>query len=167
MPTARVRTATLDDIPTIETIAVDAEMFGTDEVGFLGDQFRATSADPTNDAHWLVAEAGQEVVGATHYAPEPFSDRMWNLYFIAVSPMHQRSGIGKTLMSHVEDELRGRGGDIARTLIVETSSTEKYQRTRQFYASIGYVEEARVRQFYGPDDHKVTFWKSLVSDGDQ
>jgi hypothetical protein len=27
-----------------------------------------------------------------------------------------------------------------------------------------YDEEARIREFYGPDDHKVVFWKSLLPD---
>ena len=42
--------------------------------------------------------------------------------------------------------------------------TVQYAATRQFYAKIGYDEEARVRQFYGPQDDKVMFWKSLVAD---
>ena len=38
----------------------------------------------------------------------------------------------------------------------------QYARTRHFYSTIGYVEEARVREFYGPGDDKVIFWKSLL-----
>ena len=49
----------------------------------------------------------------------------------------------------------------ARTLIVDTSSLDEYQQARAFYAARGFVEEARVRDFYGPSDHKVTFWKRL------
>lgn len=30
------------------------------------------------------------------------------------------------------------------------------------YEDQGYDEEARIRQFYGPEDDKVVFWKSLV-----
>jgi hypothetical protein len=47
-------------------------------------------------------------------------------------------------------------------LIVETSSTDQYARTRDFYRQHDYDEEATIREFYGPDDHKVVFWKSLV-----
>ena len=47
------------------------------------------------------------------------------------------------------------------TLIVETSSTESFVGTREFYRRRGFTEEATMRRFYGPDDHKVVFWKSL------
>lgn len=65
-------------------------------------------------------------------------------------------------MERAEAELRAKGEAEARVIIVETSSTDQYTRTRQFYAGIGYDEEARIRQFYGPEDHKVVFWKSLL-----
>lgn len=62
----------------------------------------------------------------------------------------------------IEDELRSRGEDQARTLIVDTSSLGGYEQARSFYRRRGFVEEARIRDFYGPGDDKVTFWKSLV-----
>lgn len=31
-----------------------------------------------------------------------------------------------------------------------------------FYTRRGFVEEARIRDFYGPGDHRVTFWKDLT-----
>ncbi len=88
---------------------------------------------------------------------------MWNLYFIAVDPVVQGQGIGRGLMRHVEDTLRGLGPTVARTLVVETSSTAQYAGTRAFYRRIGYDEEARIRQFYGPEDDKAVFWRSLVA----
>ncbi len=48
-------------------------------------------------------------------------------------------------------------------MIIETSSTEAYSGTRSFYRDHGFVEESRIRQFYGAGDHKVTFWKSLAA----
>lgn len=44
------------------------------------------------------------------------------------------------------------------------SSTDQYASTRAVYEHLGFGEEARVRRFYGPDDHKVVFWKSLTAD---
>lgn len=49
---------------------------------------------------------------------------------------------------------------LARTLIVDTSSMDDYAQARAFYRRQGLVEEARIRNFYGPGDDKVTFWKS-------
>lgn len=163
MPQDTIRIAAPADVDRIKQLAVAAEMFTEEEVGFF-DEMLAGFFDHSMEGHqWLVAEgADGQVVAAANYAPEPFSDRLWNLYFIAVDPDHQGSGIGASLMATAEQQLREMGEDAARVVLVETSSTEQYARTRDFYRKIGYDEEARVREFYGPGDDKVTFWKSLV-----
>jgi ribosomal protein S18 acetylase RimI-like enzyme len=159
-----IRIATLGDLDRIKTIAVAAGMFSAEEAEFFTDLLGGFLDGSMPGSQWLVLQHPNEtVLAAAYYAPEPFSDRMWNLYFIAVDPAFQAQGLGSALMAHVETELRHKGEDEARVLIVETSSTEQYVKTREFYRKIGYDEEARVRQFYGPDDHKVMFWKSLVS----
>lgn len=48
-----------------------------------------------------------------------------------------------------------------RLLIVDTSGTDDFALTRQFYATSGYEEEARIRDFWGEGDDKVIFRKSL------
>ena len=152
------------DIDTIKSIAIETEMFGVDDTGFVDDTVAGILDGTLHDHRFVVHEAENgAVVGAAYYAPEPFSDRMWNLYFIAVSPFQQGRGIGGALLDHVERELRQAGPDVAQVLIVETSSTDQYARTRQFYPKQGYVEEGRIRRFYGPDDDKVVYWK-LITD---
>lgn len=105
---------------------------------------RRVLAGTLHDHHFVVQEADGAVVGAAYYAHEPLSDRMWNLYFIAVSPSRQGQGIGAALLDHVERELRQAGPDTAQVLIVETSSTDQYALTRAFYPKQGYVEEGRI-----------------------
>jgi hypothetical protein len=63
------------------------------------------------------------------YAPEPFADRVWNLHFLA------------------EEPLRPPVDQVARVLIVETTSTDHDQSTRSFYEREGFDREARVREF--------------------
>ena len=158
-----IRPATAADIDAIKQIAIDTNMFELDDVGFFDEMITGFLDGTMERNHWLVVECEAAVVAAAYYAPEPFSDRMWNLYFISVAPRHQGRGTGGLLLAHVEGELRASGDDVARVLIVETSSIDQYVRTRAFYVQHGYDEEARIREFYGPDDHKVVFWKSLVS----
>ena len=163
MDDAVIRTATDADVRAIKTLAVEAEMFTLDEVDFF-DEMLGGFFDGTLVGHqWLVVEEEGAVVAAANVAPEPFADRLWNLYFIAVTPQRQGQRLGHSLMTHIETELTARGSDVARVLVVETSSTDQYARTRDFYRGLGYDEEARIRQFYGPDDDKVVFWKSLVA----
>lgn len=157
-----IREATLEDAAAIQRIAVDAEMFSEEDAGFLAEQLAGCVSGELEGSRWLMLERDGRPVASAFYAPEPFSDRMWNLYFIAVSPSEQGTGCGRRLMAHVEQSLRDQGPDVARNLIVETSSTDKYESTRGFYRHIGYDEEATIRQFYGPEDHKIVFWKSLV-----
>lgn len=157
-----IRTVTAADIDTIKQIAISTHMFGPDAVGFFDEMINGHLDGTMYDNHWVVLEHESAVVAAAYYAPEPFSDRMWNLYFIAVAPHHQGHGTGGALLDHVEQQLRARGRDGARVLIVETSSTDQYTLTRDFYRQHGFDEEARIREFYGPDDHKIVFWKSLL-----
>lgn len=160
--TRTIRTATAEDAETLQTIAVEAKMFAAEDVGFLGDRLRSAGDGDQAQATWLVLEQDGEIVAGAYFAPEPFADRMWNLYFIAVAPTHQGSGVGAQLMAHIENALRARGEEVACTLVVETSSTAQYERTRAFYRKLGYEEEARIRRFYGPHDDKIVFWKLLV-----
>lgn len=132
MTSAPIRTAALDDLDTIKQIAVAAEMFSVEEVEFFDEMFGGWLDGSLEGHRWLVAEADDGgVVGAANYAPEPFADRMWNLYFIAVEPSRQGGGIGRALMAQVEAELVAMGDDEARVLIVETSSTDQYALTRE------------------------------------
>jgi ribosomal protein S18 acetylase RimI-like enzyme len=139
-------------------------MFDADSADFVDDVLAGILEGTLHDHHFVVADGpGGGVIGAAYFAPEPFSDRMWNLYFIAVDPSQQGNGVGAMLIEHVERHLQQAGPDSAQVLIVETSSTDQYARTRQFYPKQGYVEEARIRRFYGPDDDKVVYWKALTA----
>lgn len=158
-----IRPATLDDRAAIKALAVATGLYDESDVEFFDDMIAGAVDGSMADHHWLVVEHEGGIVASAYYAPEPFADRVWNLYFLAVSPGQQSRGSGAAIVAHVEGELRQRGEGSARVLIVETSSTDGYERTRSFYRSHGFVEEARIREFYGPGDHKVVFWRSLVS----
>ena len=119
--------------------------------------------DGTSEGHsWVVAtdNAGR-LLGAALFAPEPFGDGVWNLYFLAVGQDGHGRGVGSSLVSHVEHTLRAKGESTARILIVETSSGGAYEGARRFYASRGFHREAVIREFYGPGEDKVVFWKSI------
>ena len=162
-----IQVAHRSDTDEIRGLALDNHMFAADEMGGF-DEILGAFFDGELDGHqWLVATKDGEsspVAGAAYYAPEPFSDRMWNLYFIATDPDQHGAGAGTALIEHVETALRRLGEAHARTLIVDTSSLDDYDQARAFYERRGFVEEARVRDFYGPGDHKVTFWKSLCDE---
>lgn len=83
--TGTIRAATENDLVAIKRIAVAAEMFSIEEVEFFDEMFGGWLDDTLEGHHWLVTVGeNSTVVGAANDAPEPFADRMWNLYFIAV-----------------------------------------------------------------------------------
>jgi len=80
------------------------------------------------------------------------------LLFIGVHPAHQGKGLGGRLIGHVESKLREQGN---RILLVETSSLDTYEATREFYFKKGFTEEARIREYYSKGEDKIVFWKAL------
>ena len=108
---------------------------------------------------WIVAEQGGQVEGVAYIVPEPLTEGTWNTLCICVDPAAHGQGIGTALMRHIEDELRSEG---ARVLLVETSGTPGFERTRRFYDMLGYEREARIRDYYSAGDDKIVFRKAPV-----
>lgn len=110
-----------------------------------------------SDYLFLGAFTPEEVlVGYACWGPTPATDRTWDLYWIAVDTALQGAGIGTILLEEVERRLVRQH---ARMLIVETSSRSDYAATRGFYERRGYLETARVRDFYAPGDDRIIFLK--------
>jgi ribosomal protein S18 acetylase RimI-like enzyme len=109
---------------------------------------------------FLGAFTPEEVlVGYACWGPTPATDRTWDLYWIAVDTALQGAGIGTILLEEVERRLVGQH---ARMLIAETSSRSDYAATRGFYGRRGYMEAARVRDFYAPGDDRIIFAKRFL-----
>lgn len=149
-----------------EEIGVALELFdeshgergvrNADELRHPQSEFR----NPQSDYLFLGAFTPEEVlVGYACWGPTPATDRTWDLYWIAVDTALQGAGIGTILLEEVERRLVGQR---ARMLVAETSSRSDYAATRAFYARRGYVEVARVRDFYSPGDDRIVFVKRFL-----
>lgn len=107
---------------------------------------------------WIVAE-GNGVEGVAYYVPEPLTDGTWNVLMICVDPAVHGGGMGSALMRHIEYKLSEQG---VRVLLVETSGTPGFERTRRFYDMLGYEREACIRDYYMQGDDKIIFRKALA-----
>jgi ribosomal protein S18 acetylase RimI-like enzyme len=146
-----------DDIPLLEEILVATGSFTDAEVTIALELLETVINDPgQQDYEVAVADIGDHVAGYVLYGPVPLTEGNYDLYWIAVDPNSQGSGIGRRLMKHVEEQVRLRGG---RLLCLETSSQGGYLRTRKFYEQAGYVEESCIRDFYKPGDDRLTYVK--------
>jgi ribosomal protein S18 acetylase RimI-like enzyme len=115
--------------------------------------------DPSGSGyHVLVAEIGSSVVGYICYGPTPLTEGTWDMYWLAVAPKEQGRGIGKALLALAENRIREAQG---RLILIETSSTPQYERTRRFHHSQGYEVACRIGDFYAAGDDKLIFQKRL------
>ena len=107
---------------------------------------------------FLFAQRGERLEGYVCYGPIALTRSSFDLYWIAVRPDAQRTGLGRRLMQGAEGRARELG---ATAMYVETSSRPQYEPTRAFYRRLGYRSVAELPDFYGPGDGQVIFAKQL------
>lgn len=146
------------DIGALTALADATGLFDSSELTMLStmlaDYF---DTDKTGEAFWITDDDNGPV-GVAYCEPERLTDQTWNLQLIAVHPDRQGQGRGTALLRYVEKTLADRGG---RMLVVETSGSPEFERTRRFYSTCGYEEEGRIRDFYATGYDKVAFRKLL------
>jgi ribosomal protein S18 acetylase RimI-like enzyme len=109
--------------------------------------------------HVFVAEIDSLVVGYICYGPTPLTEGTWDIYWLAVAPNQQSKGIGKSLLSLAESNIKKTSGRLA---IIETSSRTEYEATARFYRAQGYELACRLADFYAPSDDKLILIKRLI-----
>lgn len=107
---------------------------------------------------FLLAEAQGRFAGYACYGPISMVEGRFDLYWVAVDPSLQGRGIGKLLILGAEERMLASG---CRHVYIDTSSRGLYLPTRRFYERCGYTEVARIPKFFGEEDDKLVFMKTL------
>ncbi|MFZ5820440.1 MAG: GNAT family N-acetyltransferase, partial [Chloroflexota bacterium] len=107
---------------------------------------------------FFVEREGEDVLGFACVGPRALTDRVYDLYWIAVDPRAQGEGVGRRLLQQAEEAARAQDG---RILVIETSGAPHYARTRAFYLAAGYRHEATLRDLYADGDDLLIFTKRL------
>jgi GNAT superfamily N-acetyltransferase len=143
----------------VAELLVATKAFSPEEVKVALELFDEGAGSPDYE---FIAAYGQSdrLLGYACFGPTPATDGTYDLYWLAVDPAAQGSGVGRSLVHWVESELTTRG---ARLLVVETSSRPDYAGTREFYARGGYRESARIRDFYAPADDRIILTTRLTT----
>jgi ribosomal-protein-alanine N-acetyltransferase len=116
---------------------------------------RAELANPDR-SHFLLARAGDQVVGACTYWRVLDEIHINN---IAVVPAFRRAGIGSALLARVLQE--GRAGGAARVLLEVRRSNEA---ARRLYGRAGFVlTQIRRRYYSDPDEDALVLTCDLSS----
>ncbi|MFO1039176.1 MAG: GNAT family N-acetyltransferase [Geminicoccaceae bacterium] len=151
-----IRPLTAAHLSSLMSVIDELGLFPSDMLDDMTAPFLTGTAP---DDLWFVAMDGEVACAVAYCAPERMTDGTWNLFLIAVRENRQGQGVGARLTRHVERTLAERG---ARILLVETSGLPAFERARAVYRRLGFVEEARIREFYAEAEDKVVFWKKLT-----
>lgn len=145
------------DLPALTRILKATGAFTEVEVDCAVELLNIVLEQPWQQDYMVaVAEDDGQVAGYILYGPVPLTEGNYDIYWIATDPAVQGKGLGRQLMEHAEVDAQQRG---ARLVCLETSSQGGYERTRRFYDRAGYLEEARLRDFYKPGDDRITYVK--------
>jgi len=106
----------------------------------------------------VIENERKDVTGYLTWGPTPMAEDAYDLYWMAVSPAEQGTGLGKALVRWLEGEVRKLNG---RMIIIETSSQPLYHPSRQFYVNLDYKEVARIPDYYKKGDDRVIYAKSF------
>ena len=110
----------------------------------------------TGDSLWII-HVGQDLDGLLYCLPEPMTHGTWNILMLLVRGSSRGKGVGTALMKEAQKLLIEQN---ARLLMVETSGTEDFEGAQRFYSQCGFVEVARIPDFYDDGDYKVIFTKT-------
>lgn len=119
------------------------------------------SGDPRHGHLVAEDEAEGRVVGVSGWgADRGEGDGVFWVGWTYVNPWWHGRGVGRLLLDAVVARVRDLGG---RKLYVETSSLEKYAPAVSVYERLGFAEEGRLRDFYGPDEDKLVLGMALAN----
>jgi len=140
----------------IEEITRAVLVFRNDEVPVALEVFDG-AVGGSSDYIALGATVDERLVGWICWGPTPCTLGTYDLYWMAVDPTMQGSGIGAALLREMEGRLAGS----ARLIVVETAGRPDYRPTRAFYEARGYRKAAIIPDFYAPGDDQVVYVKAL------
>jgi ribosomal protein S18 acetylase RimI-like enzyme len=150
-----------DDIAGIREILTSSGFFYHEEIE-IGVELALDGLENGNESSYsfILADSGNNLAGYTCFGEIPCTFGSFDLYWIAVHPDFQRSGIGEKLLNKSEQAASQMG---CRRLYIETSARELYRPTQKFYMHCNYVQEAFLEDYYADGDGKIIYVKKLNS----
>ena len=159
---SRLRPLSAADRGRIEDITRAVRLFRDDEIPVALEVFDEAVREGGSQSYTaLGADVDGRLVGWICWGPTPCTLGTYDLYWMAVDPALQRTGIGTALVAAMERRLAG----VARLIVVETAGRPDYRDTRAFYQARGYSVAATIADFYAPGDDQVVYVKSLSPRG--
>jgi GNAT superfamily N-acetyltransferase len=157
---SRLRHLSAADRGRIEDITRAVGLFREDEIPVALEVFDEAVREGGSQSYTAMgSDVDGRLVGWICWGPTPCTVGTYDLYWMAVEPALQGSGIGSALLGEMERRLTG----LARLVIIETTARPDYDATRAFYQARGYRAAATIPDFYAPGDDQVVYVKSLTT----
>jgi len=155
-----IRPFVKEDILPLKEILLTTRVFRNEEIEVAVELMEIVTEEPHQLDYIMFTSVDNNngVQGYYCVGPTPMTEVSYDLYWIAVDPNKYGNGASRELMEHCETFVRSRSG---KKIIAETSSQASYDRTRTFYQKHGFVEEARIKNYYSVGDDLVIFTKQL------
>ena len=156
----KLRTIKPEDRQQVQDILIRTGFFSAAEIGVALELVDIFLSQPQQkDYKIYVAESTSgRICGYMCFGPTPLTAGTYDLYWIAVHPEFQNQGIGKKLLTFLEQEITRLHG---RLIIIETSSQKKYESTQAFYLHQDYQLAAQIKDFYQPGDDRMIYTKYI------
>ncbi len=157
----RVRSYVSRDKAWIRDILERSETFTEEEIDLAIEVIEEAEIYPERRDYELFCAEDDDgsLLGYICYGAIPITDRCFDLYWICVDQNTSRKGVGRLLLSAMENALKEKA---ARHVYVDTSSTEPYLKARSFYEKHGYRVVSVFPDFYRDGDDKVVYLKKLM-----
>jgi GNAT superfamily N-acetyltransferase len=149
-----------EDVAAIREIVVSTGFFYSHEVDVAVElvESRIREGEASGYYFLFTEDAGGRTIGYACYGPVPCTIGSFDLYWIAVHQECRGGGLGRALLAAVEKRVVAMRG---RRVYIETSSRPLYEPTRAFYRRCGYIEEARLVDFYDQADDKIIYSRNV------
>jgi len=160
-PTAPLMRETVQatDGEAVRELVAATGFFNPDEVAIAAELVdERLSRGAASGYEFVFAEIDGRLAGYSCYGLIPCSTVSWDLYWIAVAPEQQGTGLGRRILALTEERIAAAGG---RAVYAETSGRAQYLSTRRFYERCGYDVGAVFDDFYAPGDSKYVFVRKL------
>jgi ribosomal protein S18 acetylase RimI-like enzyme len=148
------------DRSKIEMILWDTKVFSEEEVQVALEliDIYLNNKEQKDYEIFSAVDKNDVALGYVCIGPTPMTIGTFDMYWIAVDPSEHGKGIGKELVKFIEDFISKRDG---RLIVVETSSRDDYESTRNFYIRTQYREISRIKDYYKINDDLVVYGKYL------
>ncbi len=160
MDVMTIRPFRKEDLQPLVELVQATNVFREEEVAVARELMEIVAEDRDQKDYTIATSVDENDTVRGYYCVghTPMTETTYDLYWIAVDPRTHGRGIGKQLLHHCEEHVRQQGGTL---IIAETSSMEKYSKTRLFYEHHHYTEASRINDYYAPGDGLVVYIKYL------